>query len=68
LIQSPPGEIANPLASPRMTADDLLAELKKLPPNELENIPLENIERYKELGPIGWQHVMDQIFNSKDLT
>lgn len=51
--------MVNPLASPRMTADDLLAELKKLPPNELENIPLENIERYKELGPIGWQHVMD---------
>ncbi len=44
-----------------MTAEELQAALKALPPNDLDNVPTENIEKYVELGPIGWEHVMDQI-------
>ena len=42
-----------------MTGEQLYAALKALPPNELDNIPPENIDKYEELGPIGWHHVMD---------
>ena len=50
-----------------MTAEELNAALKALPPSQLEDIPEKNIQRYEELGPIGWHHIMDQIFNSRDV-
>jgi hypothetical protein len=50
-----------------MPPEELLKELKKLPPHEYDNVTQRNLEIFQSFGSLGWFHVMHEILKTENL-
>ena len=51
-----------------LTLKEAMELERRLPPDPRDDIPLEEIEMFRDFGPLGWHFFQDQLFqNNKNL-